>query len=300
MRNKVSILAGILCFILFANSILKVEASQNGMVSVSDPVIVVDKYTLTEEKVVPGKEFTLTLTIKNVGRGEPAKDIIVDVTNPGGISPVYGTVSQVYVDEIPVGETRDVSIAYLANSAITSIYLDFNVTILADDASPNYVTVRVPVGTDVPFEILSNKFPESVLVGENATSVVSFVVLGDENLKDVSHEVLVDGVVYSSNAIGSLSPGANRTQNTTVAFAMPGEYNVDIVLTYIDKAEEEQRFMISSQSVTVLERENTVIIDNQGNANEGNSDNQKTLILGMAGVIVIAIFLIAVVLRKKK
>ena len=300
MKNKLSILAGILCFILFGSSILNVQASQNGVMDISDPVIVVDKYMLTEEKVVPGKEFTLTLTLKNVGRGEPAKDIIVDIANPGGISPVYGTVSQVYVDEIPVGETRDISVEYLANAAVASIYLDFNVTILADDAAPNYVTVRVPVGTDVPFDILSDKFPESVLAGENATSVVSFVVLGDENLKDVSHVVLVDGVVYSSNTIGSLSPGANRTQNTTVAFSIPGEYNVDIVLTYMDKAEQEQRFVVSSQKITVQEQENNVIIDSQGNVGEGNADKQKTLVLGLAGVIVIAIFLIAVVLRKKK
>ena len=75
----------------------------------NSPYIMVESYELSDEKIVPGEDFTLSLTLKNYSVSVTARDVLVNVENPGGIAPVYGTVSQTWVDEMGPGETATVS-----------------------------------------------------------------------------------------------------------------------------------------------------------------------------------------------
>ena len=277
-----------------------VKAAEAGAGTSAAPMIMLERYDVTDEQIVPGEDFTLTLTLKNYSSNVTVKDVVVDITNPKGIMPVYGTVSQVYIDEIPAGETREVSVDYYADTVVDSTSVDFSLTIIDNGSATNYVLVRVPVGTDVPFYVLSDKFPTSVAVGENATSSLTFEVIGHANVRSVSHVVLVDGVAIGSSTIGSLTAGATRTQNTTVAFSEAGEYNVDIEIQYIDKADQPQSFIVGSKTITVYEKDdNDVIIPQEMEPMEENNEN-KSLILGLGGIVLIAGLLVIVMIRKKK
>ena len=50
-----------LCVILISNHSVTWAASVQG----NSPMLMVDKYTVENEKIVPGQDFTLTLTLKN-------------------------------------------------------------------------------------------------------------------------------------------------------------------------------------------------------------------------------------------
>lgn len=261
------------------------------------PMILLDKYAVTDERIVPGEEFTLTLTFKNYSSDKAAEGLLIDIMNPGGIMPIYGTVSQVYIEEIPAGGSKEVSVDYVADTILENASVDFSMTIIGAGVAQNFVTVRVPVGTDFPFYVLSAKFPSSVAVGENATSSLTFEVIGDANIRNVTHVLSVDGTVIGSNTIGSVYSGTTRTQNTTVAFAEAGEYTVDIEIQYIDKADQQQSYLVGSKSVTVYEEDDDVIASNE---TENRSETDKSLLLGLGGIVLLAVLLLVILINKKK
>uniref|UniRef100_UPI0040566B7D hypothetical protein n=1 Tax=Acetatifactor sp. TaxID=1872090 RepID=UPI0040566B7D len=291
------IIGVMLLFPCFGGKAAAAEAAAEVVVA---PMIMLERYDVTDEQIVPGEEFTLTLTFKNYSPDADAKGVLIDITNPTGIMPVYGTVSQVYIEEIPAGETREVSINYVADTILEGTSVDFYMTIIISGAAQNYVSIRVPVGTDIPFYILSDKFPTSVAVGENATSSLTFEVIGEADVRSVAHVVSVNGVAIGSNTIGSVTSGTTRSQNTTVAFMEPGEYTVDIEIQYIDKADQQQSFLVDSKTITVYEKEESGIIFPQEIEDTADDDANKSLILGLGGIVLLAVLLLVVIINKKK
>lgn len=261
------------------------------------PMILLEKYAVTDERIVPGEEFTLTLTFKNYSADKAVDGLLIDVMNPTGIMPVYGTVSQVYIEEIPAGASKEVSIDYVADTILENASVDFSMTIIGSGVAQNYVTIRVPVGTDIPFYVLSAKFPSSVAVGENATSSLTFEVIGDANIRNVAHVLSVNGIVIGSNTIGSVSSGTTRTQNTTVAFPEAGEYTVDIEIQYMDKADQQQSYLVGSKTVTVYAEDNDMMASHEM---ENRSETDKSLVLGLGGIVLLAVLLLVVLINKKK
>lgn len=266
----------------------------------SMPIIVVEKYQVTNDKIIPGENTTLTLFLKNCSKTTDAKNVIVDIANPQGILPVYGTVSQVYVDKIGAGETKEISVEYFAEKSLDTTFVDFSLTMVINSTATNYVSLRVPAGMDVPISIISEKFPETVMVGENVTASLTFEVLGDENVKKVSHIVSVGGEPIGSGNIGTVTPGSTRTQNTVVSFDKSGEYLVEITVEYMDKTEQIQTYVIGTKKISVLEAD-----DEGKNITFGNDDAKdegmyKSLLLGLGGVGILVVLVVWMLLKRKK
>lgn len=112
-----------------------------------DPFIVIERYELSHERIIPGNGFTLTLYIKNLSDTRSARQVLLDIANPKGVAPVYGTVSQVYLGDLGPGESRAVSFDYDSWTSITTETLDFGVSIVSD-GNANGLVLRVPAGMD--------------------------------------------------------------------------------------------------------------------------------------------------------
>lgn len=264
------------------------------------PIIVVEKYQVTNDKIVPGEISTVTLFLKNCSSTMDAKNIIVDISNPQGIMPVYGTVSQVYIDKIAAGETKEVSVEYIAEKNLDSTFVDFSITMVVNSTAANYVSVRVPAGMDVPISIISEKFPENVMVGENVTASLTFEVLGDETVKNVTHILSVAGETIGSGNVGTVTPGATRTQNTIVSFDKPGEYLVEVSVEYMDKTEQMQTYVLGTKKISVLESDKDGNLVAFGNDDVKDEGMYKSLFLGLGGVGILVVLVVAMLLRKKK
>ena len=284
--------------LVFMLPCFKGEANATEVVSL--PVIVVEKYQVTNDKIIPGESTTLTLFLKNCSKTTAAENVIVDISNPKGILPVYGTVSQVYVDKIAAGETKEVSVEYLAEKSLDTTFVDLSITMVVNSVAANYVTLRIPAGMDVPVSIISEKFPESVMVGENVTAALTFEVLGDENVKNVSHILSIAGEPVANGTIGTVTPGTTRTQNTMVSFDEPGEYLVEIAIEYMDKTGQIQTYVVGTKKISVFESDkdgNPVSFDNDDTQDEGM---YKSLLLGLGGVAILVVLVVVILLRRKK
>lgn len=268
----------------------------------NSPSLLIDSYNVSEGKIIPGKPFTLTLTIKNYG-GVDAKNLILNVNNPQGVSPVYGTVSQIYIGDINSGESKEVQLKYDSYTSITSDYLDFTVGVASLTYS-NYVVMSIPVSTDSPFSISAASGPENMVTNQKATYSVSFKVIGNENVSGVTVLLSVDGQKVGENNIGILTPGTTKTQNISTQFSTPGIYNVEQVITYVDGNGVTQMMLAKATQVIVTESDTPNVTplpnDNESQYPDQPALSSKMYILVLAGAMVMVIFLMVAILVKKR
>lgn len=267
----------------------------------SSPYIMLESYEISNEKIVPGEDFTLTLTLKNYSVSATAKNVLVDISNPAGIAPVYGTVSQTWVEEMGPGETATVSFDYASSMDITGDYLDFYITMVGEVT--NYITLRAPVGSDSPFSVLAVSIPEQLGVNSISSASVSFRVLGDENVRNVAMEFILNGESVSKSSIGILTAGTTRTQSISVTGFAPGQFNAELILYYDDETDQTQSVVVGSAIVDVIndietdvvQEETTEIVD----AND-DSRSDDIVLLGVGGILILGIFTVVLLIARKK
>lgn len=295
IRNM--LLFSLVCCIAF----LEFPVKANAINLESSPYIMLESYEISNEKIVPGEDFTLTLTLKNYSVSATAKNVLVDISNPAGIAPVYGTVSQTWVEEMGPGETATVSFDYTSSMDITGDYLDFYITMVGEVT--NYITLRAPVGSDSPFSVLAVSIPEQLGVNSISSASVSFRVLGDENVRNVAMEFILNGESVSKSSIGILTAGTTRTQSISVTGFAPGQFNAELILYYDDETDQTQSVVVGSAIVDVIndietdvvQEETTEIVD----AND-DSRSDDIVLLGVGGILILGIFTVVLLIARKK
>lgn len=265
--------------------------------------IFLERYELTDEKVIPGNDFTLKLFLKNAGTKD-ADCVIVDVLNSKGVMPIYGTISQAVIS-VSAGETAQVVFDYHALERIDSPVLDFQVSI-REGALQNAANMRVPVGTKSPFNIIATFVPARVMVGENVNCSITFKNLGKQTADHVRARMDVNGSPVLTSEVGNLPQEMTKTQSLFTTFQEPGKYVIELYLDYRDQAGEENSVLVGTSLLEVYENRGSTI--NPGDSsqiqeeisNQMNNQFDNTKVLIISGVLIVVIFLIIVFLMKKK
>lgn len=296
-----------LSFAIIGMSTIKVAATGQTDVStdtsetviLTEPLIVVDYYEITNEKIVPGEDFTLKMVLRNHSTVASATGVLIDISNPTGVAPVYGSVSQMFIGDIGAGESKEVVIDYNSWTTIVGNTLDFNVTIVSD-TKQNYVVLRVPVGADSPFSILNASAPSSVEIYGLATLSLTFKVLGEDRVKDVVLTAYEGDQLIGTSQIGIISPGLTKTQQLLLSFIEKGEHTVDLSLEYVDETGQKKIVPVTSTLITVVDEvKNPSVEPTPGVTTDDNMDT--VLLMGIGGMLILIVFLVVViVLRKNK
>lgn len=272
------------------------------VVETINPVILVEEYEVTNEKIVPGADFTLKLLLKNCSKRD-VHEVMIDISNPDGVAPVYGTVSQIFVGDIAAGKTKLVEFQYNSYTSITEEALDFKVTILSDSPT-NYITIRVPVGVDSPFSVISTSIPSKAIAGESIPAALSFKVLGEENISNVTMVLKVNEEEQKS-VIGIVTPGMTKSQNMSFQLDTPGEHAVEVLLEYVDEVGVQQSLSVGTVVVAVEEgkgeavQEQPNVVAPEPEENEGTNN---LVVMGISGMLILVIFstIVFIVSRKRK
>lgn len=265
------------------------------------PFIVVEKYELSHERIVPGMGFTLKLHIKNNSVYRTVRQVLLDVTNPAGVTPVYGTVTQLFLGDMKPGENRVVTFKYDAWSSINTSALSFNVSLVAEGKT-NRVEVRVPTGLDNIFQIIAANGANTVYAGEKASVSLNFRVLGDENVSNVVLRVDCDGKTVGTSRVGSLIAGTTKTQSVSFQMPQAGTYLAEFYMEYLGADGQIKSEFLGTKEFEVKQEEsqkpNT---PSQGDiVTEPETDNSKVFILTLSGVLILLIFIVSVIILKKK
>lgn len=266
-----------------------------------EPFIVIDKYELSHGRIVPGEEFTLTLYVRNNSVDYTAYNVLIDIVNPEGVAPVYGTVSQQFLGDLAPEESRVVTFDYDSWSAITSATLDFSV-VIASHAKTNYITLRVPTGAENIFNVMSVNVPTVVTKGEEATASVNFKVLGEENVSNVVLKMMYNGQVISSSQAASIMAGAMKTQSLSFAMDEAGEYMVEFHMDYVGADGHTETEFLGTKVIEIKEPVSVGTDPQEPGVDpiQQEEDDTKTMMLILSGVLILAIFAVSAVILKKK
>lgn len=217
-------------------------------------LLYVTGYEVTNESITPGSDFTLTVKLENFSSSVTARNVIVVITNPVGVAPEYGTVSQAYVKSVGPGDTTEVSFRYTAEATIQATQLNFTAYVTSDSFTTN-AEMRIPVGRAVDFEVVDCILPEKIAV--NKTEYVSAMIenLGSTGVSNVVMVVRCDGEVMASANIGTMSAGTSKTQSVGISFAEEGQHTLELLLTYTNSDGMNKEYVISSNILKVVAEE---------------------------------------------
>ena len=264
-----------------------------------DPYIIVDGYKISDDRIIMGEGFTLTLYLKNYSTTQTAHDVLIDVDNPVGVAPVYGTVSQAFLGDIAPQETREISFEYDSWDKTVEGTLQFSVALLSASKT-NYVILRVPVGSDNVFGVINSSMVSENYAGLNTSASVSFRVLGEESVGNIELRVEYNGETIGRSQVGSVTAGMTKTQSVSFALNTPGEYALDFYLDYISEDGKAETEFLGSQMLSVKEMPKGNTTGDATQIVDQPAENDSITILLLGGLLILAIFVVAVVIIKKK
>ncbi len=287
----------VLCTVVILSNALTIKAANIAEL----PSLVVESYSLTNEKIIPGQTFTLTLKIKNCSRTIQEENILVNISNPPGVMPVYGTFSQKAIVALAPQESKEISFDYKASESLTSEYIDFGVNV--SGLRSVGVALRAPIGADNPFSILSVNLPEAVYAGDVTSAGVSFKIIGDENAPNVSIELLLDDVSVSTSSIGTLKPGTTRNHSVSTSISKAGVYAAQIVLYYDDETGQTKSVIAGEGRISVMEKmkdtDELPVVTAEPTRETPNRQDER-LLLGIGGLAVLAVLAGVVLLIRRR
>ena len=133
------------------------------------PEVCVTGYEVTKERIVPGENFTVTLSVKNLSKSAAAKNIQVSISNPSGAIPERGAVNIRQIASIAPDATEKVSFAFSAASNLVANRMDFTVQITSDSGSSS-MQFSIPVGEPAEVGVIGYEVTkEPVVPGDDFT-----------------------------------------------------------------------------------------------------------------------------------
>ena len=306
MKRRNSLITILLLILLFAISSNTAFASEivttqvaDGEEKVAGAYLVVESYSITNERIIPGEPFELTLVIRNASPSIKAENALVDITEPSGVAPEYGKVSEFYLGDIEPNSSRTIQLKYDTWTSITTDTLDFNVLIVTEDKT-HTTTLRIPSGAEEPFAILSLDIPDSGKQGESLSTSLTFKVLSEENIKDVAYIVKVDEEEKVSSSIGIMKPGATKTSAAALSVSDAGKHTIEVLLRYSDETGQ-MRYMEAGKKTVTIEKKAIQQAASEDSIGEDVKEAGPNYVgMGaLAAVIVLLFFTVVLILKKK-
>ena len=306
MKRRISFFTILLLVLIFSisNNVYASEIMTDDVLNESEEenigaYLIVESYSITNDRIIPGEPFELKMVIKNASDSVKAKNTLVDIIDPSGVAPEYGKVSEFYLGDIDPDTSKTIQLKYDTWTSITSDTLDFNVMIATDDKT-HTTTLRIPAGAEEPFSILSVDIPSSAKQGESLSTSLTFKVLGEDNIKDVTYIVRVDDEERVNSSIGIMKPGATKTSAAAFSISDAGKHTIEVLLRYTDETGQMLYMEAGQKDVTIEKKVSQQ--SSSGESIDANINNSGPNYIGMgalAGVIVLLFFTVVLILKKK-
>lgn len=236
------------------------------------PWVIINKYTLSAERVLAGSNLTLSLYIENTNQ-RPVKNVKISldvtkiqdsttgtsgtkITGDTVFSPVNSS-NSFYIDSIPAKTvvTKDIAL-YVDPNATAKTYV-VPVTIKYEDRKGTTLTseemVNIPVTQDCKLQTLSVQIPPIGFIGQPIPITAEFVNVGKVALGNFM--VNIEGEFAKENGsyyVGNLEIGASDFFQGSVIPQAEGKLEGKLVFSYIDNnnkdVREETPFSIDIQS----------------------------------------------------
>ena len=265
-----------------------------------DPVVLVSSYRVSNGMITPGERFTLTVEVENKDKYVSNAGLLINISFPDGISTVYPSLSQVFLESVKPGEKKEVEFKLYASPYFAQATAVFGVNLYTASRN-NALALYAPVALDKsPFKVVAQSVPEEVGAGEKIAVSFSFRSLLNEKLNNVVLQAFVDDdnkAIATSN-IGNISVGAAKTQNTTFFINEIGKHSIRFELAYNTAEGETLTAELYSGEINITESVKTNSPSFQEATENPLTERDKTIILGCLGLS--ALLAVGIVFIAKK
>lgn len=233
-----------------APGIIAGESGENGKGSV--PRVIVTGFDTAPGKVDAGTNFTLTVHLKNTSKNMPVSNMLFDIQPPSSGSdnaaeapaflPASGS-SSIYLEGIPAGETRDISIDLNARADLIQKPYSVGMSMKYEDSKAvqyeSQSILAIPVNQKARFEFSRIQVsPETAAAGDEVNISCSLYNLGRVKMYNVKAKFEGKVLEGKEEFIGNLDSGATGTIDSIVNIkqnAAKGE-KCRLIVSYEDDA----------------------------------------------------------------
>lgn len=249
------------------------SAAGGGSASISVPRVIVTGFSTEPGEVRAGSNFRLVVHLKNTSSRTGVSNLLFDLQAPSSgteeaaeapaFLPASGS-SSIYVDSIPAGGTKDISIELNARADL--VQKPYSITMnmkYEDSGAAQYEaqsSLAIPIRQEARFEFSKMQIaPDTVSVGEEANISCSLYNLGRVKMYNVKARFEGKMIDTQEQFIGNLDAGATGTIDVIVTAkkATQGSGECKLVLTYEDDAgnvsTSEQKFKMTVLEETATE-----------------------------------------------
>ncbi len=233
----------------------------------STPRVIVTGFSTNPEEVRAGETFTLTLHMQNTSKATAVQNMLFDIQAASestdttyvaaAFLPTAGS-STIFVDRIPAGATKDISMEMEARSDLAQTPYVVTVNMNDEDenvnAYENTASVSIPVRQEARVDISSIEvMPDSIDVGNEANVMFSVYNIGKTKLYNTSIKFIADSISGGDTYLGNIDPGATANVDAYLsgAAATMDDGIVKIEITFEDEAGES----------TTIEKEMTLFVN---------------------------------------
>lgn len=224
--------------------------SGGGSTSKSVPRVIVTGFATDPGAVNAGSNFRLTVHVKNTSSTTAVSNMLFDLQAPAAgtegaaeapaFLPASGS-SSIYLDSIPAGETRDITIDMNARADLLQKPYSIAMTMKYEDGNAvqyeGASSLAIPVQQAARFEFSDIEIaPGSIEVGEEANLTCSLYNTGRVKLYNVKASFVGDGIKGKDVFVGNLESGATGTIDgmLTAESEIPAGTKCKMVVTYED------------------------------------------------------------------
>ena len=230
-KKALSSLFLVVIFLLF-NAVIPVRGAED--VIEYEPFIVVSSYEVSDDIIIPGNNFSLTIEVENTDPKVATRGALMSIGFPDGISTAYGSSNQMFLDKLAPGEKREVTFELYASPGYSRSLVPFVITITSEVRSISstiYAHVELDRST---FKVVSQNVPDEADAGEKIAVSFSFKSLLEEKLSNVVLSVYVDydDKPVASTNIGNISAGASKSQDLTFFISEVGRHRLRVELSF--------------------------------------------------------------------
>lgn len=229
-----------------------------GQVKAATPRVMVSDYSVKEETVVAGKEFTLQITLKNTA-AKAVKNVKLTLSSENGdLLPAKGA-GTAYISEIAAESEEDISFSMQAVHGLEEKSYKLSLKTEYENANGYEYSVEdavfIPVTLEQRVSVTDIMIPEEeIQLGDSVEITASINNLGDGTLYNVTAKVSGYNIAEQESYIGNVESGKSGTVDVitkATALYKQGEKNT-ITVSYEDRQGKvmEKEFLIQQYDET--------------------------------------------------
>ncbi|MBQ3164413.1 MAG: hypothetical protein II992_02965 [Lachnospiraceae bacterium] len=288
-----------LCFVVVAIGMNPITANATGE---ENPRVIIESYAISEDEVIPGQEFELTLTLRNTSQFYDVYNVVITMEDISkSVYPVYGGTNQAFVNRIYARKNTEIKIPLKAadDISVDVIPLQFNVSYNDNyfiEKQDNDIEISLPVRLVGDLNVVASTVPKSVSKGTKARISLTYENTGSESLYNVILKTLVNDTWTDTN-LYSIGGGEKSTTEVYLDCQQAGDIVFSYYFVYEDEKGESYRTNIFSDNVQVVEanaelnQEGTVAVDK-------GVDGMTFVIL--AAIVIVAIVILIVIKKRRR